>query len=132
VLFISAYLFLALAQGLLSPAKRPLFQLWLVCVLAAYFVYCWKRSGQTLAMKTWRIRLARADGAPLTTKLALARFLVALPGVLIFGIGFWWALIDPERQFLQDRLCGTRIFEVRPNAAPDAESSAEPSAEKLQ
>ena len=132
VLFISAYLFLALTQGLQGPAKRPLFQLWLLCVLGAYFVYCWKRGGQTLAMKTWRIRLARRDGAALSTRVALARYLVALPGVLMLGIGFLWALMDPERQFLHDRLCGTRLFDVRPSGAPSVESSATPAAEKPQ
>ena len=33
-------------------AARPLFQLYLVAVAAAYFVWQWRRGGQTLAMKT--------------------------------------------------------------------------------
>jgi len=110
VLFISSYLFLSLTQSLESVLKRPLFQLWLVCVLALYFVYCWVRGGQTLAMKTWRIRLARADAGPVKAPQATARFLAALCGVLCFGVGFWWALIDRDRQFLHDRLCGTCLF----------------------
>lgn len=111
VLFISSYLFLSLGQAFSGPLKRPLFQSWLVCVLAVYFVYCWTRSGQTLAMKTWRIRVAQTDGAPVCLRQALARFLFALCGVLLFGIGFWWALLDRDRQFLHDRLCGTRLFD---------------------
>ena len=111
VLFISSYLFLSLTQAFSGPFKRPLFQLWLVCVLAIYFTYCWTRSGQTLAMKTWRIRLAQPDGAPVRVRQALARFLLALCGLLLFGLGFWWALIDRDRQFLHDRLSGTRLFD---------------------
>jgi len=114
VLFISSYLFLTLAQSANGPLKRPLFQLWLVCVLAVYFVYCWTRGGQTLAMKTWRIRLAQVDGSPIGVGQATARFLLALWGVLLFGVGFWWALIDRDRQFLHDRISGTRLFEQSP------------------
>ena len=122
VLFISSYLFLALGQSANGPLKRPLFQLWLVCVLAVYFVYCWTRGGQTLPMKTWRIRLAQADGTPIRMRQAAARFLLALWGVLLLGIGFWWALIDRDRQFLHDRITGTRLFEqTRVPNAPTAQ-----------
>jgi uncharacterized RDD family membrane protein YckC len=113
VLFVSSYLFLALAQSVNSPFKRPLFQLWVVCVLAVYFIYCWMHGGQTLAMKTWRIRLADTEGAPIRLAQAVARFLIALWGALLLGVGFWWALFDRDRQFLHDRLCRTRLFEYR-------------------
>jgi uncharacterized RDD family membrane protein YckC len=116
VLFISAYLFLALTQSADGWLKRPLFQAWLVCVLAVYFIYCWLHGGQTLAMKTWRIRLARADGEKISLRQGVARFLAALWGVFLLGVGFWWAFIDRDRQFLHDRLCGTRLFTHRIDA----------------
>jgi uncharacterized RDD family membrane protein YckC len=110
VLFITAYLFLALTQAARTPLAHALFQLWLVGVLGVYFVFCWSRSGQTLAMKTWRIRVARADGSALSSREALARFLLALWGFFLFGAGFWWAFVDRDRQFLHDRLTGSRLF----------------------
>jgi uncharacterized RDD family membrane protein YckC len=110
VLFITAYVFLALTQGAQTPLLYALFRLWLVAVLGVYFVYCWRRSGQTLAMKTWHIRVARKDGSPLSTTEALARYLLALWSVLLLGAGFLWALVDRERQFLHDRLVGSRLF----------------------
>jgi uncharacterized RDD family membrane protein YckC len=113
VLFVSSYLFLSLTQSAQGPLKRPLFQLWVVGVMAIYFIYCWLHGGQTLAMKTWRIRVARADGEPLRLSQAAARFLAALWGVFLLGITFWWAFIDRDRQFLHDRLCGTRLFTHR-------------------
>jgi uncharacterized RDD family membrane protein YckC len=61
-------------------------------------------------MKTWRIRVARRDETPLRLPQAIARFLIALCGVFLFAAGFWWALFDRDRQFLHDRLCGTRLF----------------------
>jgi uncharacterized RDD family membrane protein YckC len=113
VLFVSAYLFLALTRAVRTPALHALFQVWLLGVLAAYFAYCWQRSGQTLAMKTWRIRVARRDGSPLSTREAVARFALAVWSLCLFGAGFWWGFIDRERQFLHDRLVGSRLYRTR-------------------
>jgi len=113
VLFVSAYLFLALTQAVRTPALHALFQVWLLGVLAAYFAYCWQRGGQTLAMKTWRIRVARRDGSPLSAREAVARFALAVWSLCLFGAGFWWGFIDRERQFLHDRLVGSRLYRTR-------------------
>ena len=61
-------------------------------------------------MKTWRLRLARSDGRPLTRKQAWLRYGLAVPGLLLFGVGFLWAFVDRDSQFLHDRLAGTRVF----------------------
>jgi uncharacterized RDD family membrane protein YckC len=113
VLFIAAYLFLALTQAVRTPVLHAMFQLWLLGVLAIYFVYCWRRGGQTLAMKTWRIRVARKDGSTLSTREAIARFLLALWSLALFGAGFWWGFVDRERQFLHDRLVGSRLYSTK-------------------
>jgi uncharacterized RDD family membrane protein YckC len=77
-------------------------------------------------MKTWRIRLVRAsDGGPVGILQGAHRFLVAVLGTLAAGLGFWWAFVDRDRQFLHDRLAGTALVEVpalvisaRPGASP--------------
>ena len=92
-------------------AARPLFQLYLVAVAAAYFIWQWRHGGQTLAMKTWRIRIVTRAGAPLALRHALSRFLFALAGSLLAGAGFLWALVDRDGQFLHDRLAGTKIVQ---------------------
>ncbi|NMG75251.1 RDD family protein [Aromatoleum diolicum] len=81
----------------------------LYVVLGGYFVWYWRGRGQTLAMQTWRLRLVTADGhAPSLTSCFL-RYTLAWPSVLCFGVGLLWALVDRDRQFLHDRLAGTRI-----------------------
>ncbi|MNC85492.1 RDD family protein [compost metagenome] len=60
-------------------------------------------------MKTWRLRLVTRSGEPLEWRHALKRFLIALPGTLLLGAGFLWALVDREGLFLHDRLAGTKI-----------------------
>jgi uncharacterized RDD family membrane protein YckC len=110
ILFVASYLFLGLARDAQSGLPRLVFQVYVLAVCGAYFVFCWARSGQTLPMKTWRIRWSR-QGKPLAVGRAFLRYLLAVPGVLS-GIGVLWALVDRDRQFLHDRLAKTRIVRV--------------------
>jgi uncharacterized RDD family membrane protein YckC len=43
----------------------------LFLVIGIYFVWFWSRTGQTLAMKTWHIRLVTAQGGPVTSRVRL-------------------------------------------------------------
>ena len=78
-------------------------QIFILVTFAAYFVWSWLRGGQTLAMKAWKIRLVEV-----TPVKALMRFLIACISVPT-GISLVWALFDRDRQFLHDRLAGTRL-----------------------
>ena len=92
--------------------RMTLLQLFLLALFAAYFLWCWLRGGQTLAMKTWRIRVVARDGhARLAPKAALLRFLFALLLVPTL-VGIFWALVDRDRQFLHDRLAGSLLIPV--------------------
>jgi uncharacterized RDD family membrane protein YckC len=122
---------------------RHALQGWLLLVLTIYFVWFWTHSGQTLAMKTWRIRLVTNQGQEIRIKQAIGRYLLAwlwvLPGLVaawLLGAKTWmlvvipganillWALttyLDPQRQFLHDRIAGTRIVAV-PESTPQTKS----------
>lgn len=78
-------------------------------LLMAYFVWCWLNGGQTLPMKTWKMRLVDESGKPLRPLQAILRYLAAWPSILFLGIGIVWALLDKDKQFLHDRIAGTRI-----------------------
>ena len=112
VMFVAALPFLYLVGNAETGWRHYLFQVYILGVLFAYFSAFWLRSGQTLAMKTWRIRLVNPDGTRLTLRQAALRFVIALLGLLLAGIGFWWALFDRDRQFLHDRIVGTRLIRV--------------------
>ena len=116
VLFVASFIIIPVVGEMNAAWQRHLFQIYITGVLFAYFSAFWLRSGQTLAMKTWRIRLIDRNGGPITAKQALVRFFVALFGLLLAGIGFWWALIDRDRQFLHDRVAGTRLVRVQRKA----------------
>ena len=110
VLFTAAFIFVAIARDATSPGIRPIFQLYLLGVVAAYFLWYWLHGGQTLPMKTWHLRLVSADGKPtISLKQACLRFALAAIGIAS-GLSIIWALFDRDRQFLHDRLAGTKII----------------------
>jgi uncharacterized RDD family membrane protein YckC len=138
VVFVAGYALLAAARWTypLAPYQRWTLQAVLFVAIGAYFAYCWTRTGQTLAMKSWHLRLLGADGHPLSLARAIARYVLAwhlfLPGALwyaafggrpaldalVAAAGFaalvLAAYADAERRFLHDRLLGTRVVhEVR-------------------
>lgn len=148
VVFVASFVSLLSVVDLHVPWQMFLYRLYLVGVLFAYFSAFWLRSGQTLAMKTWRIRLVGRSGGPLSFKQAALRFIVALCalsglllggavlwwalsghslmpfkhtalyiapallGLLLAGVDFCWPLFDRDRQFLHDRIAGTRLVRV--------------------
>jgi len=113
VAFLATWLFQFAAGTIrIEGWRMHLLQLFMLTVFAAYFLWCWLRGGQTLAMKTWRIRLvARKDHGRLSPQAALLRFMYAL--VLVPSlIGIAWAYVDRDRQFLHDRLAGSLLIHV--------------------
>ncbi len=113
LVFIATFPFLAFFGDATVGWKRHLLQGWVLAVWGGYFAWFWTHGGQTLPMKTWKIRLVRHDGAPLGAGRALHRYLLAILGVAAAGLGFAWALVDRDRQFLHDRLAGTALIDVR-------------------
>lgn len=108
VAFILPYVLLGMFVGFAVPG----WFMWVhvFALLGLYFVWYWTGRGQTLAMQTWRLKLVRAsDGRPLRIGPAFLRYVLAWPSVLCFGLGLAWALIDRDRQFLHDRIAGTRV-----------------------
>lgn len=112
VLLSASLAFLVVSPDASSTVMKPLFQLYLLGVTGGYFTWFWTHGGQTLAMKTWRLRVISSDGNKVSLSQAVIRLVFALAGLLLAGAGYFWAFLDRDRQFLHDRLAGTRIVEV--------------------
>lgn len=108
IILFASLLFPGAAGGVQDGWLRHAFQAYLFLVIGLYFTASWRRRGQTLAMKTWKLRLVGANGARITLKQALTRYLCAWPCLALGGIGILYAPFDRDRQFLHDRLAGTR------------------------
>lgn len=103
---------LAATANILVPGA--IMRVYVVLCLALYFIWHWHGGRQTLAMRTWKLAIATPAGhVPPLWRLAL-RYVLAWPSLTLFGIGILWALVDRDRQFLHDRLAGTRIIFVPP------------------
>lgn len=113
LVLVATFPFLAVTGDATTGLRRHLLQAWVLVVVGGYFVGFWSRGGQTLAMKTWHIRLETADGGRLDPSRAVRRYLFALAGTAMLGVGFLWAFLDRDRQFLHDRLAGTRLSDSR-------------------
>lgn len=125
------YLFTTLNQhsALLDHGRNAVFFL----VAALYFIHAWSGSGHTLAMKTWRIKLVMPGHARVPLRPAALRYLLAwgwflpallvcyvfhlrspgqIAGALAAGIAGWalTAWFDKDRQFLHDKIAGTRLI----------------------
>lgn len=115
ILFIVPHLILGMTLKLLAPPWVLLLHVWLV--LGYYFIWLWRHGGQTLSMRTWRIKLVRiGDNGPPSLLQCLQRYCLAWPSILFYGAGLLWAFFDRERQFLHDRLSGTRLVYFDPLA----------------
>lgn len=79
-------------------------------LLGGYFVWYWQHGGQTLAMQTWKVQISTPSGAKPSLAQLILRYVLSWLSLVAFGMGLLWALIDPDRQFLHDRLAGTRLI----------------------
>jgi len=142
VLLFGVVMMAALAYGLVTQQRHALvgmhgLQVFLFVVLGLYFGWFWSHGGQTVAMKTWHIRVLTKDGRPVPAGRAVLRYLwswlwflpalawswatgvrsggmVALAltlGVLAYAVS---SRLNPQRQFWHDLLSGTRLVYSRP------------------
>ncbi|MCA8338952.1 RDD family protein [Burkholderia multivorans] len=136
VLLFGVVFFAGLAFGLATQQRNGLVHhnllaAWIALVVGAYFVWFWTQGGQTLPMKTWRLRLEAANGRPLSAGHAIVRYalgwlwflpplalhpLLGLSVPVTLALAAAWivvwagaARLHADRQFPHDRLARTRI-----------------------
>jgi uncharacterized RDD family membrane protein YckC len=128
--------FLPLTQQKNGPVWFHGWYLFLFLLVAIYFIWFWSRSGQTVAMLAWHIRLLDMNNRPPTQLRAAARYLLSwiwfAPACLFawlaktsllhtFGLLFigvvTYALLSrlhPRKQYWHDVVCGTQLVTHRP------------------
>lgn len=137
VLMTAGWLYSSLTQQRHALQGKTGLQAFLFVVLAVYFVWFWTHGGQTVAMKTWRVRVVTVDGQPLGQLRALLRYVLcwlwfvpsllavelaglhggaAISVTVLAGVAAYAAIsrLHPDRQFLHDALCRTRLVDASP------------------
>jgi uncharacterized RDD family membrane protein YckC len=79
-------------------------------ILLLFFGLFWRKSGQTLGMQAWRIKLISEDGKPPTWRQVALRLLGATLSSAACGVGFIWKWMPPHYQYWHDALSGTRLI----------------------
>lgn len=111
LLMLASFLYVPLVdQALVAPFNRALYQLYLLAISMAYFGWFWVHGGQTLGLRTWRLRLVTRDGGAVTWMQAVRHFLAAIVSWLCLGLGFLWVLVDREKLAWHDRFSDTRLI----------------------
>ena len=91
------------------PVLRYVYRLVLLGVVVGFYGLFWTRSGQTLGMASWRLRVEREDGRLLGWSDVLRRLAWAVVSLLPLGLGFLWVLFDGQSRAWHDRLSHTRV-----------------------
>lgn len=88
---------------------KILLQFYLLGVCFVFYGWFWVHGGQTLGLRTWRLRVVRHDGTPITWRHAALRFAGAILSWAALGLGFLWIYVDPQRRAWHGHLSGTRV-----------------------
>ncbi len=112
VLFVATAVLLPFTGGEAIRSGSGWYSVYLVAVSFGYFGWFWTHGGQTLGMRSWRLRLVGNRRNDATWQQALLRFVSAGFSWAAFGAGFFWLLVDPERLTWHDRISATRLVDV--------------------
>lgn len=125
LLILSTFPLMLFTHGEPIPAGNHAYTFYLLVVAWLFFAGFWTHGGQTVGMRSWRLRLATADGRPVGWRRATLRFLAALLSWAALGLGFLWQWLDSEGLCWHDRLSGTmlQLLPRTPRRAPPAEDA---------
>lgn len=80
---------------------------------ALFYVWCWRKTGQTLGMKSWRLQLLQEDQSQYQQlpgwKECWLRCLLAPLSMAMLGIGYLWCLVDKQGDCLHDIYSNTKV-----------------------
>jgi uncharacterized RDD family membrane protein YckC len=95
---VAGFIFIYFFDGFFGVHQRLIFQIYLWLISGVYLTYCWKRSGQTLAMRAWKLKITSTKG---------------LLGTLLGGVSFIWALTNKKHFYLHDQILKNYFTDVR-------------------
>ncbi len=110
LLFLATALALPFNNGEAFSSSQFIFPVYIFLVSFCYFGWFWTHGGQTLGMKTWKLKLLTQEHQNLSWPLAFKRFLLATLSLFCIGLGFLWKFIDKKHYTWHDRLSKTVLF----------------------
>ena len=120
ILFIATAIAMVVNKGNAIEPGQAIYPFYIIYLLVISFVfYGWfwthkgPHGGQTLGMRTWKMRLQQEDGTRISWKLALIRFVIAPVSASTLGLGFIWSLFDSKKRCWHDLASGSVVVDLR-------------------
>ncbi len=110
--FVIGIIFVAANDGEHVATHNPFLPSALFIALFWFNTHFWRRGGQTLGMRAWRLRLLNDDPGQLSLMQCLVRFLVSIISFLLCGLGYFWIWLDKDGLSWHDRYSNTRVIRV--------------------
>lgn len=95
-----------------STIGDPALSMILLGTLILFYGYFWTRTGQTLGMQVWHLRVQTTDARPITWRQALTRVIGAVISASAFGLGYLWILVDKKGRSLHCILSNTEVVRI--------------------
>lgn len=90
----------------------------MVVSASGFYLWFWRRSGQTLGMMSWRLKLVSSQNQPIHFQQGLLRYVLAWPAFFIAGLGYLWLYIDENGDAIHDKLSLTKVVIVPKSHRP--------------
>ena len=106
-----------LPQDYAPMLHGPLFFIGWLLVILAFYAGFWLKSGQTLGMRAWQLRLITLPTAPHlpppSLQQVLLRCALGVASLLCFGAGYWYRWSQASGDCWHDKISGTRVIHIR-------------------
>lgn len=119
---------LHISAGDYQPMQRgPWFLVGWLLTLVGFYWFFWYRGGQTIGMKTWRLKLvsraqrtADEEQYPKVTHIqCLIRVATGPISLAALGLGYFWQWLDKDQLTFHDRLSNTKVIQLpKPEKKP--------------
>ena len=101
-----------------DPFIDALYFFLMVSSCICFYGWFWMRSGQTLGMLAWRLRVVSLNGDPLSLPQILVRWCSAWPAFFAFGFGYLWIYLDRKGDALHDKLSKSKVIVIPKSQRP--------------
>ena len=113
ILLLATLILMPFTHGHFITSGNHFYQGYLLSLSISFYVGFWFYGGKTLGMLSWQIKVISCCDRKLSFSQCIKRFLLALPCIACFGLGFFWLVFDKNKQTLYDRWSKTRVVIVR-------------------
>ena len=94
-------------------SNNILYRLALLSVIIFFYHYSWNKSGQTLGMKAWNVKLISQDNKAVSLKQSSARIILGIANICTLGLGFFWKYTNKSRLTLMDLFSKTQLINLK-------------------